>query len=459
MKTTTAQSTRRGSHRPRAARYPCRLIPTRRAEPAPTPRRRRGAHPEEARCVCASSPAKSASSTCSSRTPRTSSAGARQLEAMLRTYDEPEAAGRRDPGDGASRRRDQPRHRPPARGDVRHAVRPRGHPRADQRPRRRPRLHRGDRRHVRPLPDRGADRDRRRAGRDHRQAGRADPRRAGPPARASRAWTSTGSRSTASRTRATGSPGRRSPACSTTSRTRSSSSSGRTSTACSRRRSTRPRTSPTSSSGSRSSTPESGRALNPLRLGGVFPVGPRSPGTTVRHGDAPVDVRRLLRALGLAAVASVVATCGATPTPAPTSPPPTASPVQASPNPNLVEFETHLAEAIVDGGPARPVARRRVGLERPAAAGGPPDGRVGGRRAGLARGAPGRRLLRGRLAHVRERDRRHRDRGGGFRRPCGGAVAAQRVVEGQAAAAPLIDGGESISAAADLARPARAGCR
>ena len=88
--------------------------------------------------------------------------------------------GRRDPGD--EHRGDEISHddRPPARGDVRHAVRPRGHPRPDQRPRRRPRLHRGGRRHVRPVPDRGADRDRRPAGVDHRQAGRAAPRGARP---------------------------------------------------------------------------------------------------------------------------------------------------------------------------------------------------------------------------------------------------------------------------------------
>ena len=64
----------------------------------------------------------------------------------------------------------------------------------------------------------------------------------------------------------------------------------------------------------------------------------------------PPDAWRAFRTLALGplvALAVAVAACTTpAPTPAPpTEPPPTQSPVQASPNPNLVAFTTHIREA------------------------------------------------------------------------------------------------------------------
>jgi hypothetical protein len=75
------------------------------------------------------------------------------------------------------------------------------------------------------------------------------------------------------------------------------------------------------------------------------------PGTTAPLGDPPLNPRRAsgaIRALGLASLVAIVGGCatGSSPTPSsPTAPPPTTAPVQASPNPNLVAFTTHIQDA------------------------------------------------------------------------------------------------------------------
>ena len=85
-------------------------------------------------------------------------AAATRLHEMVTEYDRPRPARRRDPAPREGRRRDRPRDHPAARGCLRHAVRPRGHPRADGPARRRRRRHPGDRRDVRDLRHRPADR-------------------------------------------------------------------------------------------------------------------------------------------------------------------------------------------------------------------------------------------------------------------------------------------------------------
>ena len=131
---------------------------------------------------------------------------ARQLEAMLRTYDDVEQRAKElfameHRGDEISHDIGQQ-----AQHDVRDAVRPRGDPRpasaawttSSTSSRRSP---------TRSSSTASTRRRRRgRAGRDHRQAVRADPRGARAPAGVQGPRASTGSRSTASRTRATGSP-------------------------------------------------------------------------------------------------------------------------------------------------------------------------------------------------------------------------------------------------------------
>jgi len=61
--------------------------------------------------------------------------------------------------------------------------------------------------------------------------------------------------------------------------------------------------------------------------------------------------RRLAPIGAFVAFAAVVAACASpAPTSVPTEPPPTQSPVQASPNPNLVAFETHVRESTTKEG-------------------------------------------------------------------------------------------------------------
>jgi hypothetical protein len=171
-----------------------------------------------------------------------------------------------------------------------------------------------------------------------------------------------------------------------------------------------------------------------------------------------VDVRRLLRALGLATVASVAVACGATPTPAPTSPPPTASPVQASPNPNLVEFETHLAEAS---------SREGQFVRSLAAATGSND------QLGLVARQVGEWAADEQAwLEAHPADACYEDAWLTFASGIDDVATAAAAFgdlaavpspptepAGQAAAAPLLSGGESITAAVDLAKQARAGCR
>ena len=171
-----------------------------------------------------------------------------------------------------------------------------------------------------------------------------------------------------------------------------------------------------------------------------------------------MDVRRQLRALGLAVAASLAIACGATPTPASTSPPPAASPVQASPNPNLVEFGIHLAEATSQEGQF---------VRSLAAATGSND------QLGLVARQMGE-WAADEQAWLEEHpaDACYEDAwltfAGGVDDVATAAAAFGDLAAapspptdsvGRAAAEPLQSGGESIRAAADLARRARAGCR
>ena len=79
----------------------------------------------------------------------------------------------------------------------------------------------------------------------------------------------------------------------------------------------------------------------------------------------PLRAPGAIRALGLASLVAILAACaGSGPTPAPTEPPATPSPVQASPNPNLVAFETHLRESTTqEGSLIRDLAAAQTGSQ------------------------------------------------------------------------------------------------
>ena len=79
----------------------------------------------------------------------------------------------------------------------------------------------------------------------------------------------------------------------------------------------------------------------------------------------PLRAPGAIRALGLASLVAILAACaGPGPTPAPTEPPATPSPVQASPNPNLVAFETHIRESTTqEGGLIRDLAAAQTGSQ------------------------------------------------------------------------------------------------
>ena len=126
----------------------------------------------------------------------------------------------RHPQGRAGGRPDHPRHRPAAQLDLRHADRSRGHLRPRDPARRHRRLHRGGGRLPRPLPDRGADGPGARARRRPRQAPASSSAARSRTCAGSRTSSTTGSRSTVSRTMATASPATPSRRCSPTGSTR-----------------------------------------------------------------------------------------------------------------------------------------------------------------------------------------------------------------------------------------------
>jgi hypothetical protein len=201
------------------------------------------------------------------------------------------------------------------------------------------------------------------------------------------------------------------------------------------------------------------RSLNPAG------ANQRIPGrhVTARHdrasGSLDVPARRSCCALSFVLLAAIAIACGPVPTPTPSQPPPTQSPVQASPNPALVEFETHLADATARQGQlVRALAAASVGS----------NDRLGLAARQLADWATAEQTW----LEAHPADACYEDAWLTFASGVDDiATAAAGFVElaaapsppsdeaGQAAAEPLSAGGESITAAADLAQQARARCR
>jgi hypothetical protein len=162
----------------------------------------------------------------------------------------------------------------------------------------------------------------------------------------------------------------------------------------------------------------------------------------------------------LAAVATIAVACGANPSPAPTEPPPTQSPVQASPNPNLVDFETHLRDAT-------PREGQLIRALSAAAATGS-NAQLGLAARELSEWAAAEETwLTDHPADACYEDAWQTYASGVDDLTTAAAAFTELAAapspptdaEGQAAAAPLATGGDSINAAADLANQARAQCR
>jgi len=167
-----------------------------------------------------------------------------------------------------------------------------------------------------------------------------------------------------------------------------------------------------------------------------------------------------IRALGLASLVAILAACaGPGPTPAPTEPPATPSPVQASPNPNLVAFETHIRESTTqEGGLIRDLAAAQTGSQD--------QQRVAARQL-VAWAANEQTWLDANIADtcyepawqswsqgVADISKAATDL-----RALAEAASPPTDAVGQAAGAQLASGGQELKTAADLAQQARAACR
>lgn len=170
--------------------------------------------------------------------------------------------------------------------------------------------------------------------------------------------------------------------------------------------------------------------------------------------------RGAIRAIGLASLVAVLAACaGPGPTPAPTEPPATPRPVQASPNPNLVAFETHIRESTTqEGGLIRELAAAQTGSQD--------QQRLAARQL-VAWAANEQTWLDANVADtcyepawqswsqgVSDISKAATDL-----RALAEAASPPTDAQGQVAAGALASGADSINAAADLAHQARASCR
>lgn len=170
-------------------------------------------------------------------------------------------------------------------------------------------------------------------------------------------------------------------------------------------------------------------------------------------------VRRALVGTLFAASLGVTA-CGSPPsTPEPTASPTTPAPVQASPNPNLVEFETHLREA---------TSRENQLIRALAAVQNGPNDRLALAARQLAAWASDEATW----LEDHDADTCYEEAWQTFASAVDDVSTAASVLatlashaspptgsEGQEAGAALGDAGDSLNAAADLANQARAACR
>ena len=170
---------------------------------------------------------------------------------------------------------------------------------------------------------------------------------------------------------------------------------------------------------------------------------------------------RQFRFLALTVACLMAVACGSAPIGPPTTPPatPTSRPVQASPNPNLVEFTTHLREA---------TSREGQLVRALAAASTASNDRLALAARELAAWAADERTW----LEDHEADTCYEDAWQAYRNGVDDIEAAAAAFltlasraspptesEGQAAAAGLSSGGQALNAATDLANQARAACR
>jgi hypothetical protein len=162
----------------------------------------------------------------------------------------------------------------------------------------------------------------------------------------------------------------------------------------------------------------------------------------------------------IVAFAAVVAACaGRAPTQAPTEAPPTQSPVQASPNPNLVAFETHVRESTTkEGQLIRDLAAAQTGSQ---------DQQRLAARSLVAWAADEQTWLDANIADSCYEPAWQSWKSGvsdistaaDSLRALAEAASPGTDAQGQAAGTKLASGGNSLKAAADLANQARAACR
>ena len=173
--------------------------------------------------------------------------------------------------------------------------------------------------------------------------------------------------------------------------------------------------------------------------------------------------RRLAPIVALVAfvmLAAVVSACaGPGPTPAPTEPPPTQSPVQASPNPNLVAFETHIRESTTkEGQLIRDLAAAQTGSQ---------DQQRLAARSLVAWAADEQTWLDANIADSCYEPAWQSWKSGvadistaaDSLRALAEAASPGTDARGQAAGAKLASGGDALKTAADLATQARPACR
>jgi len=183
---------------------------------------------------------------------------------------------------------------------------------------------------------------------------------------------------------------------------------------------------------------------------------------TAPLGDRPLFPRRLAPIVALVAFvmfAAVVAACAArAPTPNPTEPP-TQRPVQASPNPNLVTFETHIREATTrEGQLIRDLAAAQTGSQ---------DQQRLAARSLVAWAADEQTWLDANIADSCYEPAWQSWKSGvsdistaaDSLRALAEAASPGTDAQGQAAGAKLASGGDALKTAADLATQARAACR
>lgn len=202
-------------------------------------------------------------------------------------------------------------------------------------------------------------------------------------------------------------------------------------------------------------------SLNPKRLPALSSVGAWSPDRAIgRRPLNPHPAPGAVRALGLASLVAIVAACaGPGPTPAPTEPPPTQSPVQASPNPNLVAFETHIrASTTQEGALIRDLAAAQTGSQD--------QQRIAARQL-VAWAANEQTWLEANIADTCYEPAWQSwsqgvsdiSKGATVLRALAEAAPPPTDAQGQSAGAQLASGGQELKTAADLAQQARAACR